>query len=145
MIARLQDLWSGRSPREQAMLAFMIAALCVFAAWLLVARPLGSWADGAAQRRLSAEGDLIRIQASAEPPRARPENLETTLRSTAVIQALEPTFGMSEEAGLGFRLTTGDGQSVLRWLAAIKAATGLEPTRLSILVEDGQLTVDGAY
>ena len=52
---------------------------------------------------------------------------------------------MSEEGGLGFRLATSDGQSVLRWLAAIKAATGLEPQRLSMLVEDGQMTVDGAF
>lgn len=145
MIARVQEFWSGRSPRERAMLAFMIAALGVFAAWFLVVQPLGAWAYGAAQGRLSAETDLIRIKAAGQPPRARPDNLEATLRSTAAAQGLEPIIGMSEEGGLGFRLATGDGQSVLRWLAAIKAATGTEPLRLSILIEDGQVAVDGAF
>lgn len=145
MIARVQEFWSGRSPRERAMLAFMIAALGVFAAWLLVVQPLGAWAEASAQRRVSAETDLIRIKEAAQASRPRPDDLEATLRSAAAARALEPSFGMSEEGGLGFRLATNDGQSVLRWLAAIKAATGLEPTRLSMLVEDGHLTVDGAY
>ena len=145
MIAGVREFWFGRSPRERAMLAFMLAALGVFAAWLLIVRPVGEWSDAAAQRRLTAEADLIRIQASAEPPRSRPDNLEATLRATAAAQGLEPVIGMSEEGGLGLRLTTSDGQAVLRWLAAIKAATGLEPIRLSILIEDRRLMIDGAY
>lgn len=145
MIARVQEFWSGRTPRERVMLAIMGAALSVFTGWFLVVRPLDAWADSAAQRRLSAEADLIRIQRSTGAVVPRPDNLEATLRATAGARGLEPVFGMSEDGGLGFRLTAGDGQSVLRWLADIKSATGLEPTRLSLLAENGQLAVEGAW
>lgn len=144
MIARLRQTWSGRTPRERLMLAVMAAAVAVFAVWLLVLRPLGVWAETAALRRAGAETALTRLRA-APPVPARPADLESVLRASATAQGLEPVLAMSEDGGLGFRLTARDGGAVLRWLTAVKAASGVEPMRLSILAEDGTLTIDGAY
>lgn len=145
MIARLIHLWDARTPRERLLLTIMAAALAGVAVWLLVVRPVGLWAERAAQRRLEAASALTAVRAARPGASARPANLEATLQATASAHGLEPVVGMSEEGGLGFRLNTADGDKVLRWLADIKAATGAEPTRLSMLAEDGRLTVDGAY
>ena len=145
MIVRLREFWGGRSPRERVMLAVMGVALGLFAAWLLVLRPLDVCADQAAGRRMAAEADLMRIKRSAAPARPRPDNLEATLRVTAAAQGLDPILAMSEEGGLGFRFNSDQGRPVLLWLTEVKAATGLEPTRVSLLAEDGRLAIDGAY
>ena len=144
MIARLNDFWMARTPRERVMLMAMGAALAAFAVWLLVLRPAAGWADEAAGRRREAEARLAAVSTAPTAP-SRPADLEATLRATAAAQGLEPVLAMSEEGGLGFRLTAADGSPVLRWLAAVKAAAGVEPRRLSMLAEDGRLTVDGAF
>lgn len=144
MIARLTDFWLARTPRERVMLMTMGAALAVFVGWMLILRPASDWAQDASRRRQEAETRLAIVRAAPTSP-PRPADLETTLRTAAAAQGLEPVLAMSEEGGLGFRLTAREGSGVLRWLAAVKAATGLEPRALSILAEDGRLEVEGSY
>lgn len=144
MIARLNSLWQARTPRERFMLLAMAAAMALFAVWLLIVRPAADWAEDASRRRLEAETRLAAVREAPETPE-RPADLEATLRTTAAAHGLEPVLAMSEEGGLGFRLTTGDGAAVLRWLTAVKAATGVEPKSLSILADDGPLMIEGSY
>lgn len=146
MIAPAMEFWHGRTPRERAMLAVMGALLAAFAMWLLIVRPLGGWADASTQRRQQAELALAQVRAVPPAP-ARPDTagLEPTLRATAQAQGLTPVLAMSEDGGLGFRLTGVYGAAALRWLAAVRTASGAEPRRLSITSEGETVSVDGAF
>lgn len=146
MIGAIQEFWHGRTPRERAMLAVMAAALAVFAIWLLIVRPLTGWAEASAQRRQQAETALAQVRAlPPAPERHDVAGLEPTLRTAAQAQGLEPTLAMSEDGGLGFRLSGVAAGPALRWLAAVKTASGAEPRRLSITSEGETVSLEGAY
>ncbi|MBX3476260.1 MAG: type II secretion system protein M [Brevundimonas sp.] len=144
MMSAFAQFWTGRTRREQAMLALMAAALAGFAVWLLLVRPLDAWAAGAGQRRSEAEA-LLALARAAPAPQTAPPTLEATLKATATARGLQPSLGMSPEGGLGFRLTAPRGAEALAWLADVRTATGAEPTRLSILSADGTLEIEGAF
>lgn len=146
MIGAIQEFWHGRTRRERLMLAVMAAAVALFAAWLLIVRPLAGWAEASAQRRQQAEAALAQVRALPPAPE-RPDvaGLEPTLRAAAQAQGLDPALAMTEEGGLGFRLSGVAAGPALRWLAAVKTASGAEPRRLSITAEGETVSLEGAF
>jgi len=66
MTEQLTAWWRSRSPREQRLLAVMLALLVLVLGWLLVVRPLSDALDAAQRRHAEAVTALAELRGRAE-------------------------------------------------------------------------------
>jgi general secretion pathway protein M len=146
--------WDGRTRREQAMLAVMVVILLGLLLWLLVVRPAWSWRESAADRRVQAVSDRVRVEAGVRLL-ASPGDMPVTVTSPAGIQpvvvqtardaGLEVTTAMDATGTLGFRAARVSSAALFSWLADLRATHGIETIRLAVVENaDATLAVEGA-
>jgi general secretion pathway protein M len=65
MITQFRNWWSDRSPREQWMLGFMVAAIAAFLAWFAVLMPIARALERTRMRHSQAVVDLATVRGKA--------------------------------------------------------------------------------
>lgn len=140
MTAALLNWWNERSPREQRMLAVMIAVLVAVVAWLGVVRPIGLARDAAEARHARAVvalGKVRELGGRFDALRARPQ--------PAIDEPLVVFLGRSaSEAGLPVERLEAEGSdravltimavrppAVFGWIQRVEVRHGLIVERLS--------------
>ena len=148
MIQSIGLCWSGRSVREQRMLAVMGLLIVVVLIWLLIVRPAFAWREAAAERRVEATAGLARIEAglasrgTAQKKAAMPlAEVEQAARGTAEAAGLGVTLSVDETGGIGFDAPGVTSAALFDWLASLKADYGVEVHELTV-IENADATLD---
>jgi len=155
-VGTARQWWDSRTVRERRLLLFMCGLLTVVLVWFLVVSPALAWREGAAQRRVSAQADLIAVQADLRILSAangqggvRPadaQGLEPVVRQSAEAAGLEVTLGMDASGRLGFRISSVTSGALFGWLASLKTTNGIEVSSLGVTENaDATLQVEGAF
>lgn len=150
----LRPWWDGRTRREQGLLVVMLVILLALLLWLGVARPAWAWRAAAADHRLQAISDRVRVEAGVRLL-ASPETVVVTATSPAGIQpvvvetaeaaGLTLTTAMDASGDLGFRASSASSAALFGWLADLRASHGIETIRLAVVENaDATLAVEGA-
>ena len=141
MTTTFLNWWSGRSPREQRMLAVMFLLLAVVIVWLGIVRPIAAARDAAEERHARAVVALGKL-------RELGSRLDTA-RSRALPAIDEPLVGFlgrsAADAGLSVERLEAEGSeravlvimavrppALFGWLQRVEARDGLIVDRLSV-------------
>lgn len=144
--------WSGRSVREQRMLAVMGVLVAALLVWLLVVRPAWAWRETAAERRIEATADLVRIEsglAARDPAQAKASGapgmtlaeVEQAARSAAEATGLPVTLSVDETGGIAFDAPGVTSAALFGWLATLKAEYAVDAVDLTV-IENADVTLD---
>ena len=146
--------WDGRTRREQGLLAVMAVILLGLLLWLLVIRPAWTWRASAADHRLRAVSERVRVEAGVRllsspgttvVTTASPAGIQPIVIETAEAAGLELTTAMDAGGTLGFRIPSASSAPLFGWLADLRAEHGIETTRLAVVENaDATLSVEGA-
>ncbi|MFN3522487.1 MAG: type II secretion system protein GspM [Phenylobacterium sp.] len=151
----LVQLWSARSPREQAMLA-VLGALCLgLAGWFGLVEPLRAARQASAARlERAVETRLVVARATAEiadlERAARPAPSATPV-DAAVSQAAEAAgltlarVEVEASGGVQAVLEGAPSTSVFPWLLALQREHGVVASHLTVLKGDGGVDVDATF
>jgi general secretion pathway protein M len=129
--------WSGRTPREQAMLAIMGALLALFAVWFLIVAPLGRATERAQAREARAAASLAAVEAAAseiEAMRAGRSAASAAAVRTAA-EAAGVTLTSAEDSGDGTvtaAVEAAQPAALFAWLATLEREQGVAPRQLSV-------------
>lgn len=155
VLAQVHPAWSGRTRREQRMLAVLGLLVAAVALWLAVVRPVIAWRAEAARDRASAERDLSGVRASlarlasvTHAPERAPDaqGLEPVVLRTAEAAGLEITTGMDASGRLGFQVAAAPARVFFGWLADLETTHGLQPSSLGVVkTPDGSLQAEGGF
>jgi general secretion pathway protein M len=116
--------YTGRSRREQIMLAFLGGLLIVAALWLGIVRPLLDMRATSVARIAAYEEVMVRVRTGG-PPGASVAPLDGPLQTAIPIQAatfgVVPTVAMEGDAAT---VTVSEGRydSLIPWLAALESS-----------------------
>ncbi|MDI1282393.1 MAG: general secretion pathway protein M [Brevundimonas sp.] len=148
----LRPWWDGRTRREQGLLAVMLVILLALLLWLGVVRPAWTWRAAAADHRLQAISDRVRVEAGVRllaSPEAvvvtSPAGIQPVVVETAEAAGLTLTTAMDASGDLGFRASSASSAALFGWLADLRASHGIETIRLAVVENaDATLAVEGA-
>lgn len=137
MLTTVRDLWSGRSPREQALLAIAGGLVLVLALSLLVVRPLVAFNDRArddyaAAMRLyhSIRADAVSYRRLSAEVHSEADN-NMSLRSVAGATALRHEIALarmvpSDDGALTVNIDRADSRAVMAWLVELEDRFGIQ-------------------
>lgn len=154
ILTPVRQWWDGRTRREQGLLVVMAMILMGLLLWLLVIRPARTWRASAADHRLRAVSERVRVGAgvrllaspgTAVATSASPAGIQPVVIETAEAAGLEVTTAMDASGALGFRIARAPSAALFGWLADLRANRGIETTRLAVVENaDATLSVEGA-
>lgn len=151
MFEQARTWWTGRSPRERAMLSVMGGLIAAVAVWFLVVSPTLTWRSEATERRAEAgaqrariEAGVARMQGSSGPSMAV-SDMEQVANQTATAASLNVAFA-PEDGGLGFTVTQATTGALFGWLAQLQAEHGMAPRTLVVSENaDATLSAQGVF
>jgi general secretion pathway protein M len=150
MIKQARTWWTGRSPRERAMLSVMGGLIAAVALWFLVVSPTLTWRSEATERRAEATAQRARIEAGVarmqgSGPSMAVTDMEQVANQTATAASLNVAFA-PEDGGLGFTVTQATTGALFGWLAQLQTEHGMTPRTLVVSENaDATLSAQGVF
>jgi general secretion pathway protein M len=151
MIEQARAWWTGRSPRERAMLSVMGGLIAAVALWFLVVSPTLTWRTEATERRAEAAAQRARIEAGVARMQGSSgtamavSDMEQVANQTATAASLNVAFA-PEDGGLGFTVTQATTGALFGWLAQLQAEHGMAPRTLVVSENaDATLSAQGVF
>ncbi|MDZ4364987.1 type II secretion system protein GspM [Brevundimonas sp.] len=151
MIEQTRTWWTGRSPRERAMLSVMGGLIAAVALWFLVVSPTLTWRSEATERRAEASAQRARIEAGVARMQGSSgttmavSDMEQVASQTATAASLNVAFA-PEDGGLGFTVTQATTGALFGWLALLQAEHGMAPRTLVVSENaDATLSAQGVF
>jgi type II secretory pathway component PulM len=148
--------WTGREPRERALLFVLGALMLALAAWYGVWAPLNGWAASARDRQAEAAAGLVQAErAQAEIARfdrmrggKGPATAQALTQSAAqagvIVSKAEPIAG----GGLTVWTNPAEPKALFGWLAGVRRELGVGVRQLEAQKEEGgvqaRIAFDGA-
>ena len=146
--------WNGRTARERWMLAVLGVLVLIVLLWLGVLRPLGAWADQAAEQRAEAVAAQAAVERAltemsairSAPPKPLGKPLETVVSETAAAAGIA-LDRVEADPGGGVRVAVegAEATAVFPWIAQLQTEYGVAAQSLTALKEDGGLVVEATF
>lgn len=126
---RVRHWWSGRSRREQGLLAMLALIVALAVGWYGVVIPITSWRDAAAARHAAAASDhamVVSALGQGGGPGTAPAELERRVRAAAephalVLEAVEP----DGDDGVTVAIDSVASAQLFAWISALEGEHGL--------------------
>ena len=152
MTARLRQMWAERSPREQQLLAVMLALFAIVVLVFGIIRPLASATTAARDRLDRATVESGQIASAIETLRDAKKGAPPPLTGTMVLAVSQSagtagftlaTLDMQGEDRVGIALTSAKSPAFFAWLRSL-AQQGIFVERMTMRTNaDATLAIEG--